>query len=68
MKRTAFITETATYRVEFDAPDDANDDLLDELARDEYALNAWRRPIDLTTECEVEDIVSDESRSYGPRK
>lgn len=68
MKRTATITETMTYRIEFEAPEDANDDMLDELARDEWELNLGRKPVDYTAECEVDDIVSDEARSYGPRR
>ena len=68
MKRIAIITETSTYRIEFEAPEDADDDMLDELARDEWELNVCRDPDDYSAECEVEDLVSDESRSYGPRK
>lgn len=68
MIRYAIITETMTYKVEFEAPEDASDDLLDELARDEFGLNPGRKPGDYTVECEVEDLVSDEARSYGPRK
>lgn len=54
MKRYAIITETATYRVEFDAPEGADDDLLEELARDEWELNPGRKPVDYLAECEVE--------------
>ena len=68
MKRTAIITETSTYRIEFEAPEDADDDMLDELARDEWGLNPGRKPVDYMAEFEVDDIVSDEARSYGPRK
>ena len=66
--RYATITETMTYRIAFEAPEDADADTLDELARDEWELNPGRKPVDYTAECEVDDIVSDESRSYGPRK
>jgi hypothetical protein len=68
MKRKAIVTETVTYHIEFEAPEDADDDMLDELALEEWELNPGRKPIDYSTECEVEDLVSDESRSYGPRK
>jgi hypothetical protein len=55
MKRYAVITETVVYRVEFDAPEGADDDLLEELARDEWELNPGRKPVDYLAECEVED-------------
>jgi hypothetical protein len=56
MKRYAIITETATYRVEFDAPEGADDDLLEELAHDEWESNPGRKPVDYFVEIEtVED-------------
>ncbi len=53
MKRIAIITETVTYRIEFDAPEGADDDMLDELASDEWERYPGRKPVDYSTECEV---------------
>ena len=54
--RYATITETATYRIEFEAPEGADDDTLEQLARDEWELNPGRKPVDYMAECEVDNI------------
>ena len=54
MKRYATVTETVIYRVEFDAPEGADDDTLDELAQDKWGLNPARKPVDYLVEFEVE--------------
>jgi hypothetical protein len=68
MKCKAIVTETVTYHIEFEAPEDANDDLLDELAREEWGTNPDRDPDNYECDIEVDYPVSDEARSYGPRK
>ena len=55
MKRYATITETVTYRIEFEAPEGADEDQLEQLARDEWELNPGRKPVDYCADCQVED-------------
>ncbi len=52
MKRRARVTETVTYHIEFDVPDDADDDLIEELAHAEWGTNPDRDPDDY--ECDIE--------------
>jgi hypothetical protein len=52
MKRKATVTETVTYHIEFDVPDDADNDLVEELAHDEWESCNWRKPDDY--ECDIE--------------
>lgn len=54
MKRYATVTETTTYRIEFDAPEHTDMDELDELARAEWEANPGRKPHDYECEIEVE--------------
>lgn len=53
-RRYATVTETTTYRIEFDAPEHADMDELDELARVEWESNSGRDPNDYECEIEVE--------------
>jgi hypothetical protein len=52
MKRKAVVTETVTYHIEFEVPDGADDDLIEELAHTEWGTNPDRDPDDY--DCFVE--------------
>lgn len=68
MKRKAIVTETVTYEIEFDVAADADDDTVEEAARDEWGSNSARDPDNYECDIEIVHIVSDESRSWGPRR
>lgn len=61
-RRYATVTETITYRIEFDAPEHADMDELDELARAEWESNSGRDSSDYECEIEVEDAEQDDNR------
>ena len=52
MKRTAIVTETMVYFIEFEVEDSATEDQIDEAAREEWDANPARRPHDYT--CEID--------------
>lgn len=68
MKVKATVTETSTYTIWVDVPDDATDDQIDDAAREEWGANPGRKPVGYECDIEADYPVSDESRSYGPRK
>jgi len=53
-RRFATVTETTTYRIEFDAPEHADMDELDELARAEWEADPGRDSNDYECEIDVE--------------
>ena len=52
MKRKAIVTETVTYHIEFDVPEGADDDAVEELAYTEWGNNPDRDPSNY--ECDIE--------------
>ncbi len=52
MKRTVVVTETSTYFIEFEAPEGATEDEIEDAAREEWETNSWRKPDDY--ECSIE--------------
>jgi len=54
MKRKAIVTETITYHIEFDVPEGADDDEVENLAHEEWGTNPDRDPDDY--DCYVEVI------------
>jgi hypothetical protein len=56
MKRTAIVTETVTYKITFDAPDEADDDQIEELAHTEWGTNPDRDPDNYECDIEVVDV------------
>jgi hypothetical protein len=68
MKVKATVTETSTYIIWVDVHDDATDDQIDTAAQEEWGANPGRKPDDYDCDIEVDYPVSDEARSYGPRK
>lgn len=59
-KRYATVTETTTYRIEFDAPEHTDMDELDELARAEWEKNPGRDSDDYECEIDVEPADGDD--------
>ena len=51
--RYAYVTETVTYHIEFEAPEGADDDTLEDLARAEWLCNPGRNPMDYMTDFEI---------------
>ncbi len=56
MKRKAIVTETVTYHIEFDVPEGADDDQIEELAHDEWGTNPDRDPDNYECDIEVVDV------------
>jgi len=56
MKRKAIVTETVTYYIEFDVPEGADDDQIEELAHDEWGTNPDRDPDNYECDIEVVDV------------
>ena len=52
MKRKAVVTETVTYYIEFDVPEGADDETIEDAARTEWGCNPDRHPDDY--ECDIE--------------
>ena len=68
MKVKTTVTETVTYQFWVEVPDDATDEQIDDAAREEWGTHPDRKPVDYECDIEADYPVSDESRSYGPRK
>jgi hypothetical protein len=56
MKRKAIVTETVTYHIEFDVPEGADDDEIENLAHTEWGTNPDRDPDDYECDIEVVDV------------
>lgn len=52
MKRKAVVTETVTYYIEFDVPEGADDETIEDAAREEWVAHPGRDPDDY--ECDIE--------------
>ena len=68
MKVKTTVTETVTYEFWVEVPDDATDEQIEFLSHEEWGANPGRKPVDYECDIEVDYPVSDETRSYGPRK
>lgn len=55
MKKKAIVTETVTYVIEFEVPDWADEDEIEDLAEEEWASNSGRKPNNYECEIEVKD-------------
>ena len=54
MKKRATVIETMTYVIEFDVPDGATEEEIENAARKEWASNPGRDPDDY--ECSIEEM------------
>ena len=65
MRVKATVTETVTYFIWVDVPDDAKEDDIDRAAGEEWSANPGRKPDEYECSIEPDYPVSDESRSFG---
>jgi hypothetical protein len=55
MKRRAVVTETVTYFIEFEVPEGADEDQIEELAHAEWGTNPDRDPDEYECDIEVQE-------------
>ena len=56
MKRTATVTETVTYKIEFEVPEGVDEDQVEELAHTEWGIAPDRDPDNYECDIEVDDL------------
>ena len=58
MKRKAVVTESVTYFIEFDVPEGADEDTIEDAAREAWAANPGRDPDDYECDIDVEKVAT----------